>query len=115
MHSSTSALEGGGWSASRTSRLTPGKRTPGTHWVGGWVGPRAGLDTVSDTRTPIPARNRTPIVQPVAIPTELPLIVIAFSGRDHKCIQSFGWEDKGVDGWVIYQCGSSENEAEVLT
>jgi hypothetical protein len=22
----------------------PGERTPGTHWIGGWVGPRAGLD-----------------------------------------------------------------------
>jgi hypothetical protein len=25
-------------------RLTPGERTPGTHWIGGWVGLRAGLD-----------------------------------------------------------------------
>jgi hypothetical protein len=25
--------------------FTPGERTPGTHWTGGWVGPRAGLDT----------------------------------------------------------------------
>jgi hypothetical protein len=25
--------------------LYPGERTPGTHWIGGWVGPRAGLDT----------------------------------------------------------------------
>jgi hypothetical protein len=25
-------------------RFTPGKRTPGTHCTGGWVGPRAGLD-----------------------------------------------------------------------
>jgi hypothetical protein len=24
--------------------LYPGERTPGTHWIGGWVGPRAGLD-----------------------------------------------------------------------
>jgi hypothetical protein len=26
--------------------LHPGKRAPGTHWTGGWVGPRAGLDAV---------------------------------------------------------------------
>jgi hypothetical protein len=26
-------------------RFTPGERTPGTHCTGGWVGPRAGLDT----------------------------------------------------------------------
>jgi hypothetical protein len=25
-------------------RFTPGERTPSTHWAGGWVGPRAGLD-----------------------------------------------------------------------
>jgi hypothetical protein len=26
--------------------LPPGERAPGTHWVGAWVGPRAGLDDV---------------------------------------------------------------------
>jgi hypothetical protein len=25
-------------------RFTPGERTPGIHWEGGWVDPRAGLD-----------------------------------------------------------------------
>jgi hypothetical protein len=25
-------------------RFTARQRTPGTHWTGGWVGPRAGLD-----------------------------------------------------------------------
>jgi len=25
--------------------FSPGERTPGTHCTGGWVGPRAGLDT----------------------------------------------------------------------
>jgi hypothetical protein len=41
----TSALDGGEWSASRPGRaLLPGKN-PGTHWIGGWVGLRAGLDT----------------------------------------------------------------------
>jgi hypothetical protein len=43
----TSALEGGEWSASRPGRgLPPGKEPPGTHCIGGWVGPRAGLDAV---------------------------------------------------------------------
>jgi hypothetical protein len=40
----TSALDGGEWSASRPGRLSPGERAPGTHWAGGWMGPRAGLD-----------------------------------------------------------------------
>jgi hypothetical protein len=26
--------------------FTPGERAPGTHWIGGWVGPRTGLDVV---------------------------------------------------------------------
>jgi hypothetical protein len=36
-----------GWEVSVTSRpyFRPGKRTLGTHCTGGWVGPRAGLDT----------------------------------------------------------------------
>jgi hypothetical protein len=43
-HSLTSALDGGEWSASRPGRFTPTERAPGTHWIGGWVGPRAILD-----------------------------------------------------------------------
>jgi hypothetical protein len=42
----TSALVGGEWSASRPGHFTPGERAPGTHWIGGWVDPRAGLDDV---------------------------------------------------------------------
>jgi hypothetical protein len=40
----TSALVGDGWSASRPGRFIPGEGAPGTHCIGGWVGPRAGLD-----------------------------------------------------------------------
>jgi hypothetical protein len=40
----TSALVGGEWSTSRPGRFTPGERAPGTHWTGGWVDLRAGLD-----------------------------------------------------------------------
>jgi hypothetical protein len=40
----TSVLVGGESSASRVGRLTPGERAPCTHWIGGWVGPRTGLD-----------------------------------------------------------------------
>jgi hypothetical protein len=42
----TSALNGGEWSASRRGRFTPGVRASSTHWIGGWVGPRGGLDAV---------------------------------------------------------------------
>jgi hypothetical protein len=42
----TSALFGGEWSALRPGRFTPEERAPGTHWIGGWVDPSAGLDDV---------------------------------------------------------------------
>jgi hypothetical protein len=37
----TSVLDIGEWSASRLARLTSG-----AHWIGGWVGPKAGLDAL---------------------------------------------------------------------
>jgi hypothetical protein len=42
----TSALVGGEWSASRPDRFTLGGKAPATNWIGGWVGPGAGLDDV---------------------------------------------------------------------
>jgi hypothetical protein len=65
----TSALDGGEWSASRPGRaLTPGEKTTGTHWTGGWVGPRAGLDTEDRGKILCPCRGSNPdrpVVQPV--------------------------------------------------
>jgi hypothetical protein len=58
----TSALARGEWSASRPGCFTSRERAPGTHWIGGWVDPRAGLDDVekildsTGTRTPIVGR-----------------------------------------------------------
>jgi hypothetical protein len=48
--------------------LPPRERAPGTHWIGGWMGPTAVLDTVVKRKIPSPRREsnlRTPIVQPV--------------------------------------------------
>jgi len=56
---STSALEEGEWSASRPSRFNPRERTPGTHWIGVWMGPRAVLDMVCKKKFPAPAGIRT--------------------------------------------------------
>jgi hypothetical protein len=44
-----SALSGGEWTASSPCRFIPGERTPGTHWIGGWVGPRASVAAVTST------------------------------------------------------------------
>jgi hypothetical protein len=43
---STSALDGGECSTSRPGHFIFGERVPGTHWIGSWVVPRAGLDAV---------------------------------------------------------------------
>jgi hypothetical protein len=59
-HSLTPTLDGGEWSASRPGRFTPRERAPGTHWIGGWVGPRAGLDAVVKRKIPSPLRESNP-------------------------------------------------------
>jgi hypothetical protein len=39
------------------ARFTPGERTPGTHWTGGWVGPRASLDAETRRKILCPCRG----------------------------------------------------------
>jgi hypothetical protein len=41
-----SLLDGGEWLALSPGHFTPREVAPGTHWIGGCVGPRAGLDSV---------------------------------------------------------------------
>jgi hypothetical protein len=60
----TSAVIGSEWSASRVGRFIPGERAPGTHWKGGWVGPRTGLDDV-EKRTYRVSNSGPSAVQPV--------------------------------------------------
>jgi hypothetical protein len=60
-HSLTSALDGGEWSASRPGRFTPRERVPGTHWIGGWLGPRAVLAEKDSQHPPgIEPRSSSP-------------------------------------------------------
>jgi len=59
----TAALEGGEWSAARPGRTLPPRETLGTHFTGGWVGPRAGLDGRKNLiPTGIQTRNFQPVV-----------------------------------------------------
>jgi hypothetical protein len=60
----TSALPGGEWSASRSDHFTTGGRTPGIHWVRGWMGPRTVLDDVEKWKSRI---QRDPNFDPSAM------------------------------------------------
>jgi hypothetical protein len=67
MHFLTLVLDGSEWSASLSECFTPRERAPGTHWMGGWVGPRAGLDTVVKRKVPSACwDSNPPIIQPIA-------------------------------------------------
>jgi hypothetical protein len=56
----TSALDGGKWSVSSLCHFTSGDTKPGTHWIRGWVGLRAGADAKREIkiscREPNPGR-----------------------------------------------------------
>jgi hypothetical protein len=55
----------GEWSASRPGRFTPGERAPGTHWIEGWVGPRASLDDVEKRKfLALPGLELRPLGRP---------------------------------------------------
>jgi hypothetical protein len=47
----TLVLDGGEWSASCPGHFIPGERGPGIHWIGGWVGPVVGVDTLGQRKT----------------------------------------------------------------
>jgi hypothetical protein len=67
-HSLTSALDGVVLSDSYPGHFTPRERAPSLHCIGDWMGPRAGLDTVSKRKTPSSGRDSNPdhpVVQPV--------------------------------------------------
>jgi hypothetical protein len=56
----TSALDGGEWSASRRGRFASGETAHGIHWIGGWKGRRADLDTVEQRRISLPCHKLNP-------------------------------------------------------
>jgi hypothetical protein len=65
----TSVLDGDEWSVLRPVRALPPEKGPRYHWTGGWVGPRAGLETEVTGKILSPLRGSNPdrlVVQPVA-------------------------------------------------
>jgi hypothetical protein len=57
----TSVLDGGEWSSSPSSRLTPGETDRDTDWLGDRVGPRAGMDFVEKGKSLAYSGSRNPI------------------------------------------------------
>jgi hypothetical protein len=63
-HILTFALRGE-WLASRPCRFTPGERAKGTHWIGGWVDPRADVDDMEKSKfLPQPGLELRPLGRP---------------------------------------------------
>jgi len=56
----TSVLDGSEWSATRPGPFTARERVRGTHWIGGWVGPRVVLDAVVKRKIFSPRRESKP-------------------------------------------------------
>jgi hypothetical protein len=44
--------------------LYPGEITPGTHWIGGWVGPTTGLDNMKLKFLNLPGLKPQPLGRP---------------------------------------------------
>jgi hypothetical protein len=57
----TSLLDGSQWSASRLGSFTPEESALATHYIRGWLGPIAGLDTVEQKKSlPLPGIEPLP-------------------------------------------------------
>jgi hypothetical protein len=57
------------WSVSRPGLFTPGEIAPGTHWKGGWMGPRTGLDDVERRKfLTLPELELRPLIRPALMP-----------------------------------------------
>jgi hypothetical protein len=56
----TSALDGVSGEHHAMAAFYPQERTPGSHWISGWVGPRAGLDTEARGKIILPLSGIEP-------------------------------------------------------
>jgi hypothetical protein len=123
------ALEGRGgtrwgeWSAARPGRVfTAGERTPGTHCTGGWVDPRAGLDTEVRGKILCPCRGSNfdrPVVQPVvrhytawATPApentlilEIIALRVSLPGRGDEFLNAIKTRSTSFFGWEVKREG----------
>jgi hypothetical protein len=75
--------------------FNPAEISPGTHWIGGWVDPRAGLDDVekildpTGIRTPTPQSSSPwPMLQFVSVQLARTIETACFLCTSHKKISS---------------------------
>jgi hypothetical protein len=73
----TSAVAEGEWSASRPCLFTSAGRATGTHWIEGWVAPRACLDAVEEK-----------ILDPTGIQTSWPSAVQPVASQYTDCTEN---------------------------
>jgi hypothetical protein len=66
----TSSSDGGEWSASHPCQFISRKEVRGSHWIEGWMGPRAGVDSMKKRKSVASAGNH-PFRGLVSVSTEL--------------------------------------------
>jgi hypothetical protein len=96
----TSALAGGEWSVLRPGSFTSGEKAHGSHWIGGWVDPRAGdLDDVEKRNfftllglelRPLHRRARNQSLSQLLV-------------EDKSCLKPSGHHDQDLQGQFMFR------------
>jgi hypothetical protein len=63
----TLTIPGGDWSDKHHGCFTTRESAPGTHWIGGWVSPRIGVEDMEKRKCLVLSGLKLqPVIQPVA-------------------------------------------------
>jgi hypothetical protein len=81
-----------------------GKRASGTHWIGGWVDPRAGLDDVEKRKfLSLPGLEPRPLFRPARSQS---LYRLSYPGSCLGCYSPVKWKQKIRRNWSWTNRGS---------
>jgi hypothetical protein len=94
----TSALAEGEWSASPPCRFISGETASGTHWIGGWVGPRAGLNDAKRKFLTLPGLELRPLGLPAGSQSPYRLHYPGSSDTDEHNLMNIGILGAGIQG-----------------